>query len=266
MPEPQPTATDLEAFRESRPSFLDRVREDAYERKAAQEAAQPRFAGAKRAYVIGGLVVLIVAVGAYVALTGSDEPEMPAFERPSLPFMPARTETITFIRDRSALLGELDRAVMAADGPDGALIHFALVSAQDPSETPLPARTFLDTLNLRAPGTLVRTIEDTMMLGAHISFPNAPYLVLEVRDRTDALGGMLAWEPDMTTDLAPLFGAAGQATSAPAFTDEVIDGVDARVRADQTGVVMLLYAFVDTRTLVVTTSREALRALAAALR
>lgn len=173
---------------------------------------------------------------------------------------------VVLTNDRTELLNDLTRRVQETGGIPGSFIHFYFVYASDAEDTALPAHAFIDTLRLQAPGSFLRTIKNDMMFGVRIGAPNAPFLVLTVKNYEEALGGMLAWERSLNTDLAPLFGEdIGALGYAPLFTDAVAAGRDVRVLKNADGQVISVHGFVDQSTIVITTSLEAFIALAQAL-
>ena len=122
-------------------------------------------------------------------------------------------------------------------------------------------------LDLRAPGSFLRTIDEKMMFGAYRGETNAPFLVFKVKNFEDALGGMLLFERNMNSDLAPLFGEnLERIGQIGVYRDEVVGGVDTRSLYDQYGNMVITYAFIDKSTLVITTSYSALGALAQVLK
>ncbi len=182
-------------------------------------------------------------------------------------FTPADSLPVILIPDRASLLDDLTRRMRDAGGVPGSFLRYFFVYQSGASDQSLPAQAFIDTLRLRAPGSFLRTIDSNMMLGAYLSTPNAPYIVFRVRNYEEALGGMLQWEQYLNEDLAPLFGElVGSFGYTPQFTDDRINGIDARILFGRDGEVVTVYGFTDQNTLVITTSRDAFSALANALR
>ena len=136
---------------------------------------------------------------------------------------------------------------------------------------PLSAQQFISALAPDVPNTLLRTLEPNFLLGVHsFNNTNQPFLILSVDSYEQGFAGMLAWETTMSQDLAPLFPTTSSlpapstvaATSTQVintgFTDNVVDNHDARVLLDQNGNSILLWAFLDQQTIVITTNQYTL--------
>lgn len=207
---------------------------------------------------------LLGGVGYIISIKNAVVPQAPTSGITVL-FAVSENIAVPLIPSRGELLVDLTKRMLATTGEQNAFVRFYFV---DPTtETELPPRAFLDILDFRAPGSMLRTIEDSMMFGTYIEGQNAPFLVLKVKNFEDALGGMLLFEPSINSDLAPLFGENLERVGQKgAFRDEVVRGIDARSLYDDFGNMVLIYAFLDRETLVVTTSYTALGALAGVLK
>lgn len=251
--------------------FVARATEAARERKqreASADTGSPIIVYFGMFIVAGFIFSLIAALG-YVLIEkrAPEAPEQTSTEGKGRSFFVV-TDSLPIIltTDRTALLTDLSRRVAETGGIPGSFINYYFVYASDAEDTALPAHAFIDTLRLQAPGTFLRTIKNDMMLGVRVGVPNAPFLVLTVKNYEEAFGGMLTWEKALNTDLAPLFGEdVGALGYAPVYTDEIIAGRDVRVLSNADGGVVTVYGFVDQSTLVITTTIEAFVALAQAL-
>jgi hypothetical protein len=148
---------------------------------------------------------------------------------------------------------------------------------------PLSAPTFLADIAPDVPQNLLLTLEPQYLLGAHVYDGNQAFLIMSVGSYEQAFSAMLAWEPTMQTDLAPLFtytpntlvsGNSGSASSTSAsstlagqapqflqtgFVDDIVENHDARVVKDSSGNILLLWTFLDRNTIVITTNDATLR-------
>jgi hypothetical protein len=260
-----------EAIRAESAKFAARAREAAQRRKDYEASLEPHTGS--RYFVFGTLTIiaisLVVLIGAagYAFIT-RDGPVVEAPE-PGIRMLFSVSESVgvPLLNDRTDFILDATRRVIETEGTYGSFVRYYFYYQSDRSETELPAQAFLDILDLRAPGSFLRTIEPEMMFGAYVGAPNAPFIVFKVRNFEDALGGMLLFEPNMNSDFAPLMGEnlsrIGQVGS---FRDEVIGGVDARSLYDDFGNRVMMYSFIDQETLVITTSSAALSALAQVLK
>jgi hypothetical protein len=147
-----------------------------------------------------------------------------------------------------------------------------------PSSTPaeMDAQTFLQTIAPAIPQMLLPTIEPQFLLGAHSYEENEAFLILKVDSYETAYAGMLAWEATIQSDLSPLFDRTpsphiqnSNATTTPAtttpqliqtsFADQVVENHDARVIANRSGDILLLWTFLDRGTIVITNNDATLR-------
>ena len=259
-------------IREETARFIARAREAAQKRKAYEASIAPNQRRATYfVYTVMTLVVILsLVVGAGVArkfLTAQPTVTAPTPGIEAL-FTVSASEAVPLLSSHTALLTDLAGRVHSAPVASGAFMRYYFVAQDGSSAAELPAHAFLDVLNARAPGSFLRTIEDRMMLGAYgDGDKKVPFLVFKVQSFEDALGGMLLFERNINSDLAPLFGddleRAGQTGI---FRDEVVGGIDTRSLYDQYGNMVLTYAFIDKHTLVITTSYTALGALAGVLK
>ncbi len=132
-----------------------------------------------------------------------------------------------------------------------------------PTETggeAVPASRVLQALEPRAPGSLVRSVDEEMMFGA---YDGTPFFVFKINQFDAAFAGMLDWEPFMSADLAPLY---GEPVPSAVFTDATENDIDVRVLRDTNGAEHIAYGFVKKNTLIIAASRAAFAGLAERLR
>lgn len=123
---------------------------------------------------------------------------------------------------------------------------------------------FLDFLQARAPGSLVRAFNPLFMMGLLSGNPRHTFLIIKLDSFENAFPGMLGWEKFLADDLLPLFAADAIVKNLPSDTvwkDITIQNKDARVLKDSTGTTVLLYSFFDNNRLLITDSEETLRTL-----
>lgn len=160
---------------------------------------------------------------------------------------------------------------------------------------PLSAQTFLPLLAPNIPADLLRTVQPEMLLGVHAYAANQPFLIFRVDSYEQGFSGMLLWEGSMKQDLSPLFdyaptvriqsaadesttmGNVSTSTSASSsqttsdilqsgFTDRVIENHDARVVEDSAHNVVLLWTFLNKKTILITTNQYTLREIISRLK
>jgi hypothetical protein len=127
-------------------------------------------------------------------------------------------------------------------------------------EVPATLSQFFSALGMNPPQELMSATGPQFFFGFHIVDTNAPLFVIPVTSYDHAFAGMLAWEPTMDQDLAPVFtsvSATIQVNGLPAqrtFQDEVLRNYDVRELTDDQGNVVLYYSFPTPNILVIAQS------------
>jgi hypothetical protein len=113
---------------------------------------------------------------------------------------------------------------------------------------------------MNPPQELMSAIGPQFFFGFHIVDTNAPLFVIPVTSYDHAFAGMLAWEPTMDQDLAPVFTSVSPTTEVNGlpvqrtFQDEVLRNYDVRELTDDQGNVVLYYSFPTPNILVIAQS------------
>lgn len=137
----------------------------------------------------------------------------------------------------------------------------------------IPASTFLKTVATNIPATLTRALSDEWLFGFQsLNKTRPPFIIVGVRSFDNAYSGMLLWEKNMPTDLREIFlshntmeigsGTSTQTVSIPLtsqFEDKIVKSRDTRVLKNKQDEIVLLYSFIDTKYLVITTNEETFR-------
>ncbi len=119
----------------------------------------------------------------------------------------------------------------------------------------------LETISPQMPPSLQRSFKGEYMLGIYSYDTNEPFIILSVDDYTLSYPGMLKWEENIVSDLGEIFDADKASTTSELFTDETIKNRDIRVLKDTSGNSVLLYSFIDKKTLVITKNENILSAI-----
>ncbi len=170
---------------------------------------------------------------------------------------------------------------------DDSITHIRVVSQDTAGLTEATPELFFAAVAPRAPSSLTRAFGTTLFAGVYSLNTQYPFLIITVDSFNNAFAGMLAWEKNMYADLGPLFHKddADQHTSAPIiinalatttssttpalpvappptivpkenFEDAIIKNKDARVLRDSRDRILLIYSFIDERTLLITDSEQ----------
>lgn len=269
-PLPVQTETPPAAVSPSAAAAATAVAEATRQRRAAR-VPTPELS--PRPFVIAGILMfLIIAVGGPTLFWFANR-------SPEVAGTVARIPTFIAIDDQvpvpfSEERGEfLTRLTTAAAGSAG-VTQLYPTRSMGTDAAAVATSEFMRILDPRAPGSLIRSFAEEMMLGA---VATEPFLILKTTQYPATLAGMLDWEPNMSADLAPLFGEpvrrsldtaarTSDGTRTAAFTDATVAGTDTRILVDATGAERILYAFFDEQTLVIAASRTGLRELLDRLR
>jgi hypothetical protein len=156
----------------------------------------------------------------------------------------------------------------------------------------VPAMRLFDLWGMRIPASLVRSIDEHLMFGFHAFDGNQPFFIFKTALYENAFAGMLDWERTIKNDMGLVFkfpvavstttatsttenatttptGEDGIATSTTdnldslirtnrpfvePFRDRVVRNKEVRVLEDENGKILLLYAFQDRQTIIITTN------------
>ena len=248
----------------------------------AEQNAKILAATKRAALIFFGVALVSVSLGllAYLILRPTTVSVTSATQAPFISVdntivMPATQDILT----RGGLMAALENAKNSTSLALGLVDWIApVIPATSTNSLPqtMSAQTFLGTLALHIPATLLRNIEPTFLLGIHSYDGNQPFLILTVDSYEQAYSDMLAWELSMKDDLSPLFAYVPRihipeenlGTGSPTttsqflqtpFVDKVLENHDTRVILNSTGDVYFLWTFLDRNTIVITTNQYTLR-------
>ncbi len=190
---------------------------------------------------------------------------------------PTETQrTIPLSPDRATFLANLtslkDTVTLSKEG----FLHLSPVIGDTASPRPATAGEITAILDIKAPSAFIRTLQDSLMLGAH-GTERAPFIILRVSNFETAFAGMLAWEQYLSIDLAPFFGEPVRRTYDSTartldqtrnahFIDKTVQNADVRILNDEQGLPRIVYGFINQQTLVITTTENTFTSLTRVLR
>lgn len=135
-----------------------------------------------------------------------------------------------------------------------------ILSTSTGQEVPATVSQFFSALGMEPPQGLMSAIGPNFFFGFHVVDTNAPLLIIPVTSYDHAFAGMLAWEPTMDRDLAPVFTAVSMTTATSGipvqrtFRDTVMRNYDVRELTDDSGNVVFYYSFPTPNILVIAQS------------
>ena len=247
-----------EALQRERESLVSIQQAEHLKKSSTPSAASTPSESSKRRtefflLFLGSLVLFILGtVGVWYAynefVSGA---AVPIITAPVNRFISADTETnltLTAV-SRETLINTIINAV--GNVPIGELKHINLS---------LSTSEFLQSLESRAPASLIRAFNPLFMFGA---FGESAFLIIKLTSFENAFAGMLAWEKNLGQDIGPLFATAKSLANLPpgsVFTDITDKNKDVRALASGDQLV-LLYSFFDNNMLIITDRIETLRTL-----
>lgn len=234
--------------------------------------------------IIVGILLIVAALGTVaVVITRSLPQPLTNSTTVEAPFMSVdQTIPVVITADttRDVLMTSLEATREQVSLPVGLVAQLYVGMSTTSSSVPeyVPAAQLLGLLAPDIPQDLLRTISPTYLLGVHSYDENQAFLVLHVDSYQQAYSGMLAWEPTVQRELAPLFtrnpsphlptqtsDASSTASTSTVqflqtgFVDKVVENHDTRAVVNSTGDLLLLWTFLDRNTIVITTNDYALR-------
>lgn len=130
------------------------------------------------------------------------------------------------------------------------------------SKTPANLDDLLSILTPNMPSSLIRSFENNYMFGGYTSQSNEPFILIKVKDYASAYAGMLDWEKNINVDIGELFQLSPELSSSTSlFVDEAFKNNDLRILKDQNRKIVLLYAFLDKNTLIITGTEDVFTAI-----
>lgn len=124
------------------------------------------------------------------------------------------------------------------------------------------SKVFLKKLGLAVPTSLERSIEDEFMTGIYGDESKSFFLIIKETDYGIAFRDMLEWEPKMFEEFGTFLPGLEEATTTKsAFKDMIFSNKDTRSIINDEEKVVLLYAFLDKNTILITESEAALKAI-----
>jgi len=109
------------------------------------------------------------------------------------------------------------------------------------------------------PSGLARSLNSPFMLGIYSRTPgnNIPFLIFTTSSYEYAFAGMFGWENTIYDDFYTLFGIEKKDLATKIFRDATIGGKDVRMFRNPEGEMLLMHAFADNNTVIITTGESA---------
>lgn len=204
--------------------------------------------------IAGYLVYLILGLNV-PALTPKQKAQIPT----PLIFSEKQENIILKDASRNELSGELKRTLQKPF-PRNNIVYLPLIKDEETKETYIDLKTLLSLLRFDLPVNLTESLENSYMMGLYSKNERYPILILKIKRYEDAFAGMISWENSMATDLSTIW-PIKKTTGSDIFKDKTVSNHDIRELNDSEGNLVLMYSFLDKKTLAISTNEEALKAI-----
>lgn len=183
---------------------------------------------------------------------------------------------VTFNLDgipRDNIINQINFEANKSPLPKGQILEMLLKEKKGGEDVTISGAGFLNKIGISIPDVLLRSIKDRWMFGIYTEKDSqrTPFVVLTTDFFQNTFAGMLAWEKTMPDDLSELFrykdrvreadNASSTISSYFGITGDFIDrqlrNRDIREFRDRRGNLLFLYAFIDEKTLMITSTESA---------
>lgn len=255
-----------------------------------ENAEEQRAKQRSWAMIIGGVALVVIALGT-VGVILMRPTSTPIAAAPKAPFITVDDSALIAVpaghNSRDEVMTSLQAARKSTKLSLG-LVKWLYIaepsSVQDGIPRPIGVTELFNIIAPQTPPELLRTLSGKFLLGLHSFDENQPFLLMQVDSYETAYAGMLAWESNMRSDLAPLFNRNPSPRPAPVdplptgtttvaatqpqmttqflqsgFVDKVVENRDTRVILNDAGDILLLWTFLGRNTILITTNEYTLR-------
>lgn len=213
--------------------------------------------------LIIAFVVLVISVTATLGISKffQNDIEKELAERPSLkPEVLIKGDIIKNIdvtkKGRVEILKTIyDASQDLSINQDQVIVFYPVeVDKENNTEKAMGAELFMSIMTEKSPGYLLRSFGPKMTTGFYALNEFEPFIILEINSKANAFAGMIDWEKNMAGDLSGFI--VKNDTSDRSFEDRLIDGKDLRVLKNSKGETIIVYSFIDEKTLIITGNLE----------
>jgi hypothetical protein len=199
-------------------------------------------------YVYLGLSLLVLGVGVVTAVYYIRSNEKVVIEKQTkalIAFSQEKNIPITGLT-RDQFIKRIITEKDAFKSPVNSVLYLNFTSLNG---EPAPLEIFLKYLAPNMPSSLVRSFKEEYMLGIYSFDTNEPFVILTVDDYALSYAGMLKWEKQMIFDLNLLY--PSNLGENHGFVDLAIRNKDIRAYRDENNNTLVLYSFIDKKTLII---------------
>jgi len=215
------------------------------------------------------VVAFLIAAGAYyfwvlVPNSTSSKPVAEATVYPSL-IISQKTQTIS-IDPKNSFPSVASGIENNSSAPVGSIVNFIPVEQDGVSIA--SSTDFFALIGIQVPTQVAIALDGQYMLGAFVSNPNHPFIILGLSSFENAFAGMLSWEKTMRGGFGGFITIDHSnepvvPTIMETFTDKTIQNQDVRELLNASSSPILMYTFVGTTKLVIATDENTLSSVIA---
>jgi len=204
------------------------------------------------------IVVGIVSVAALYYIKSNEEVIIEKQTKAIIAFTEESPVSMTAVTRK-----EIFEKIIENKNKNGLVVNSVIYINPLINDNQIPTENLLSAIAPSMLPSLTRSFDKEYMLGVYSYDTNEPFIILTVKDYSLSYPGMLKWEETMANDLGEIFNYSPNTSSTTQriFVDEVIKNRDIRVLKDSVGNSVLLYSFVDRKTLVITKNENMLSAI-----
>ncbi len=216
----------------------------------------------KKGLVIALSVTLLLAavgIGGFVFNFFANKPQTPVTQTTSSVITTDAKQTIdTTGKSETDLISAIQNELTQNPGQNN-LTRIDLTENISGKDSQISSQKFFELFAKDAPSSLGRALGNEWVFGFHSTTKNEPFIFTTVSSFDNAYDGMLRFEKNIVKDFGPIFVKSENVNQQ--FEDAVIKSKDVRQLKDSLGNVILIYSFLDNKTLVITTNEATFREL-----
>ncbi len=249
------------------PNTLKEANPKPPEIKLVGDKKKNNFAGLRKFLTYSGIAaVIVIAVTSGAGLVWwlfSNSSQAPTVDLAKEETQPVQQDLVAYGQNIRILLPlqkkELWQDILSNRESSGSGLVLILLMKND--STPATTSEILDTINWPSNSAFLKNIEE-VNFGL---YSGTPFMVMKTTNFDAVFGGLLSSEPTLPEDL-DLFISSSTEALASKFTDELIQNHDIRVLKNESGRDALVYGFVNSSNIIITSNRETFSEVATQVR
>lgn len=208
-------------------------------------------------FIFVGITMLVA-----IYFIKSSEPKIKIPEPVINTFIPNKEERVLALEKISQTqIAENFSALLKEALPDDSITYIKITMKGASSTVDADPETFFKSGFKNIPASLTRSFDKKMFSGIYTREINHPFFIVQIDSFDKAFEGMLAWEKNMYTDIKPFW--KGNSTNNESeiitqplenFDDLILQNKDTRVLKNNQGETLIIYSFIDQKTLFIVDS------------